>query len=87
MRYKKITIELMVIADEAEAVVAGLNAELDRLEQSYAVFGGGVEAVPFESLGAKKRSALEHTLSAGETVAAAVRTARAHVGVALRAVI
>ena len=32
MLYKKINVEVIVVADEAEAVVAELNAALDRLE-------------------------------------------------------
>jgi hypothetical protein len=32
MLYKKINVELIVVADEAEAVVAGLNTALDQLE-------------------------------------------------------
>jgi hypothetical protein len=31
MLYKKINVEVIVVADEAEAVVAELNAALDRL--------------------------------------------------------
>jgi hypothetical protein len=87
MLYKKINIELIVVADEAEAVVADLNAALDRLEEKHTLFGGGIETVPVRHRGARKRSALRHTMAAGETVAAAVRTARDSVAVALRAVI
>ena len=32
MLYKKINVELIVAADEAEAVVAALNSSLDRLD-------------------------------------------------------
>ncbi|MGC2399567.1 MAG: hypothetical protein WA510_07285 [Acidobacteriaceae bacterium] len=87
MLYKKINIELMVPADEAEGVVAGLNAALDQLEEKYTLFGGGIETVPVHHEGARKRSALRHTMAAGETVVAAVRTARDSVAVALRTVI
>jgi hypothetical protein len=87
MLYKKINLELMVVADEAEAVVAGLNDALDRLEEKHTLFGGGIETVPVRHRGKAKRSALAHTLAAGETVADAVRTARDSVAVALRAVI
>ena len=34
MLYKKINVELIVIADEADAVIGKLNAELDRLEET-----------------------------------------------------
>ncbi len=87
MQYKKINVELVVVADEAEAVVAELNAALDRLEEKHTLFGGGIEAVPFKHRGNRKRSALGHTVAAGETVAVAVRTARESLAVAFRAVI
>lgn len=87
MRYKKINVELIVVADEAEAVVAELNAALDRLEERHTLFGGGIETVAFEYTGRRKRSALAHTMAAGEAVAVAVRAARESVGVALRAII
>jgi hypothetical protein len=87
MRYKKINVELVVVADEAEAVVAELNVALDQLEERHTLFGGAIEAVTFECTGTRKRSALAHTVAAGETVAAALRTARDRVAVAYRAVI
>ena len=87
MLYKRINVELIVLADEAEAVVAELEAALDRLEQKYTLFGGGIETVAFENRGIRKRSALAHTMAAAGTAAAAVRTARKSVAVALRAVI
>jgi hypothetical protein len=87
MLYKKINVELIVVADEAEAVVEGLNAALDRLEEKHTLFGGGIENVAIEHPGTRKRSALAHTMAAGETVASAVRAARGSMNVALRAVI
>jgi hypothetical protein len=84
MVYKKINLELMVVADEAEAVVAGLNAALDQLEEKHTLFGGGIETVAFEHPGTRRRSALAHTKAAGET---AVKAAREGLAVALRAVI
>jgi hypothetical protein len=87
MLYKKINVELIVFADEAEAIVQGLNAALDRLEEKHTLFGGGIETVAVEHPGTRKRSALAHTVAAGETVAAALRTARESVAVAYRAVI
>jgi hypothetical protein len=84
MLYKKINLELMVVADEAEAVVAGLNDALDQLEEKHTLFGGGIETVAFEHSGTRRRSALAHTKAAGET---AVRAAREGLAVALRAVI
>jgi hypothetical protein len=87
MLYKKIQVELIVIADEAAAVAAELNATLDRLEESHTLFGGGFETVAFEHTGIRRRSALAHTMAAGEKVAVAVRAAREGVNIALRAVI
>jgi hypothetical protein len=84
MLYKKINVELIVVADEAEAVVAELNAALDRLEERHTLFGGGIETVAVEHPGTRKRSALAHTMAAGET---AVRAARESLIIALRAVI
>ena len=54
MLYKKINIELIVVADEAEAVVTDLNAALDRLEEKHTLFGGGIETVPVRT-GARGR--------------------------------
>ena len=87
MLYKKINVELIVVADEADAVVAELNAAVDRLEESHTLFGGGIETVAFEHPGTSKRSALAHTMAAVETVAVGVRAARESVIVALRSVI
>ena len=87
MLYKKIHVELIVVADEADAVIAELNTALDRLEQKHTLFGGEIETVAFEHPGPRKRSALAHTLAAGETAAVALRAARDSVTVALRVVI
>jgi hypothetical protein len=84
MLYKKINVELIVVADEAEAVVAELNAALDRLEEKHTLFGGGIQTVAVEHPGTRKRSALIHTMAAGET---AVRAARKGLTTAFRAVI
>jgi hypothetical protein len=85
--YRKINVELIVFADDAEAVVLELNASLDRLEERYTIFGGGIETVAVEHRGTGKRSALMHTFAAGETAAAAVRTASQSVAGTLRKVI
>ena len=87
MLYKKVNVELIVVADEVDAVVAELNATFDRLEERHTLFGGGIETVAFKHRGTRKRSALAHTLAAGETVVDAVKIARESVAVALRAVI
>jgi hypothetical protein len=87
MRYKKINVEVVVLADEAEAVVAGLNAALDQIEESHTLFGGEIESVGFEHSGKRRRSALGHTIAAGETAVGALKTARNGLRTALRAVI
>jgi hemin uptake protein HemP len=87
MLYKKINIDLIVPADEAEEVVAGLNTALDQLEERHTLFGGQIEAVAIEHRGARKRSALSHTLAAGEKVTVAIKAARESVSSALRSVI
>jgi len=87
MLYKKINLELVVVADEADAVVMELNAALDRLEERHTLFGGAIEAVAFEHKGTAKKSALAHTIAAVETAGSAVRSARESVAVAFRAVI
>jgi hemin uptake protein HemP len=66
---------------------AELNAALDRLDESHTLFGGEIEAVAFEHQGKRRKSALAHTIAAGGTVAGALKTARAGMTVALRAVI
>jgi hypothetical protein len=87
MLYKKINLELIVVADEAELVVAQLNAALDRMEEKHTLFGGGIETVAFEHPGTRRRSALDQTKAAGEAVAVAARAARESVKVALRTVL
>jgi hypothetical protein len=87
VHYKKVNVEVVVLADEGDAVVAELNAALDRLEESHTIFGGEIETVAFEHSGTAKKSALAHTLAARATAAAAVGAARKSVKNALRAVI
>ncbi len=87
MTYKKINLEIIVFADDAEAVAAELSSALDRLEEGHTIFGGGIEAVAVEHSGTRRKSALMHVKSAGDTVASAIQLARDSVAVALRAVI
>lgn len=75
MDYRKINVELVVFADEADAVVAELNAAIDRLEEAHTVFGGDIETVAVEKSGAQRKSALTHTLAAGGIAVAAVKLA------------
>jgi len=86
MLYKKISVEVIVVADDAEAVVGELNATLDRLEENRTLFGGDIETLAFEHPGKRRRSALAHTIAAGATVAGALKTARDGMTVALRTV-
>jgi hypothetical protein len=87
MAYKKINLDLIVFAEDADAVIAELNAALDRLEERHTLFGGGIEAVAVQHRGKRKRSALMHTRAAGEAAAGALRTARQKVTGALKEVI
>jgi len=87
MAYKKINLELIVFADDAEAVVVELNAALDKLEERHTIFGGGIEAVPVEHSGTRKKSALMHTQAAGKTAADALNLAGEKVVGALRKII
>ena len=87
MLYKRINVELIVIADEVEAVESELEAALDRVEEKHTLVGRGIESVAFEQLGIRKKSALAHAIDAAATAAATVRNARKSVAVAFRAVI
>ena len=87
MLYKKINVELIVVADEAEAVIVELNSALDQMEERYTLFGGGIETVAVKHPGARKRSALAHTIAAGESAGVALKVARESVTAAFRAVI
>jgi hypothetical protein len=87
MLYKKIDVELIVAADDAEAVAATLCSSLDQFDEKHTIFGGGIEIATFEHRGTRRRSALAHTIAAGQSFAAALRTARESVLAALHAVV
>jgi len=87
MLYRKINIELIVVEEEAEAVVEELNTALDRLEERHPIFGGEIETDAIEHPGTRRRSAFTHTMAAGETAASAVKAAGVKVVDALRKVI
>ena len=87
MIYRKINLELIVIEEEAEAVVEQLNAALDRLEEGHTIFGGEIETSSIEEPETPRRSALTHTVAAGETAASAVKLAGEKVVNAIRKVI
>jgi hypothetical protein len=87
MTYKKINVELIVLADEADAVVAELSSAIARLDEEHSIFGGDIETVNFQHRGTRRKSALMHTLKAGETAVGAIRSASETVASAIRAVI
>jgi hypothetical protein len=87
MLYKKINLELIVPAEEAEEVVANLDAALDLMEDRYTLFGGSTESVLIEYTGVRRKSALSHSTAAGKTAIGAVKTAKVHVVAALRLVV
>lgn len=87
MVYRKINLELIVVEDEAEGVIEGLNQALDRLEEGHMIFGGEIETVAVEDPGTRRRSALTHTKAAAETAIDAVKMAGEKVADAFRKVI
>lgn len=87
MVYKKIDVELIVPADEAEAVVAELNTAIDRLEERHTIFGGGIETAAVEHSGTRRKTAFMHTREAGKTAAGALRLASEKLAGAFRQVI
>ncbi|MGB6191082.1 MAG: hypothetical protein WBF42_01325 [Terracidiphilus sp.] len=87
MLYKKINVELIVDADEADAVGAALNSWLDQLDEKHTLFAVEIVTVAFEHRGTRKRSALVHTIAAGESVGVALRTARESVVTAFHTVV
>lgn len=87
MGYQKINVELVVFSEEAEAVVEELNSALDRMEETHTIFGGDIETAPVEHRGTRQRSALRHTLDAGDTATSAVKLAAQKVANAYKKVI
>ena len=87
MGYQKINVELVVFSEEADAVIAELNSAIDRMEETYAIFGGDIEAVPVEHSGTRRKSALRHTIDAGSTATSAVKLAAHKVADAYKKVI
>ena len=87
MAYQRITVELLVFADEADSVVTELNSAIDRLEETHTIFGGGIENVSIRHSGVRRKSALRHTLAAGHTATSAVKLAAHKVADAYKKVI
>jgi hypothetical protein len=75
MGYQKISVEFAVFAEDADAVVAELNSAIDRLEDTHAIFGGGIESVPVAHSGTRRKAALRQTLDAGNAATSAVKLA------------
>lgn len=87
MVYRKINLELVVFADEAESVIAELTSAIDRLEDKHTIFGGEIETQEVQHTGTRRQSALTHALGAGNKAAAAMRLAGSKVATAYKAVI
>lgn len=87
MAYRKINVELVVFADEADLVVRELNSAIDRLEGTHTIFGGGIEMTDVQHSGTRRKSALRHTLAAADTAVAAIKLAGGKVAGAYKKVI
>lgn len=87
MAYRRINVELIVFREEADAVVAELNAAIDRLEGTHTIFGGGIEVAEVEHSGTRRKSALKHTVAAAGTAASALKSAGQKVADAYKKVI
>jgi hypothetical protein len=87
MDYRKINVELVVFPEDADAVVSELNSAIDRLEETYEIFGGAIETAPVTHSGTRRKSALRHTLDAGNTATSAVKLAAQKVAGAYKKVI
>jgi hypothetical protein len=87
MGYQKINIDLVVFSEEADAVVAEVNSALDRLEETHTIFGGGIETIPVEHSGTRRKSALRHTLDAGNATTSALKLAAQKIADACKKVI
>lgn len=79
MGYQKINIEMVVFSEEAAAVVAELNSTIDRLEETHTIFGGEIENVAVAHSRTRRKSALRHTLDAGNAVTSALKLAAQNV--------
>ena len=87
MAYRKITVELGVHPEDVDAVVSELDSTLDRLEETHEIFGGAIETFPIAHSGTRRKSALKHTLDAGNTATSAFKLAAQKVANAYKKVI
>ena len=62
-------------------------AAIDRLDETHTIFGGEIETAPVEHSGTRRKSALRHTLDAGNTATSAVKMAAQKVADAYKKVI
>jgi len=79
--------ELFVDSDVADVIVSQLNVVPDQLEETHTISSGDIETAIFNQLRKRRRSALGHTLAAGETVAGALKSTSKQIGNPVRAVI
>jgi hypothetical protein len=87
MEYQKITLELVVFPEDVESVISQLNSSVDRLEETHEIFGGAIETAPVTHSGTRRKSALRHTLDAGNTAASGLKVAAQKVANAYKKVI
>lgn len=87
MGHRKINVELIVISDEADAVVEELNLAIDRLYETHMIFRAGIEIIPVDHSGTRRKSALRQTLDAGNTATFAIKLAAKKVAGAYKKVI
>jgi hypothetical protein len=55
---KRLVLNWVVIADEADVVINQLNIALDELEEKHTIFGGDIETIAFDHSGRRRRSGL-----------------------------
>ena len=75
MKYQKLTAEIIVFPEDADAVMAALNSAIDQIGEAHAIFGGEIETTTIEHSGMHRKSALKHAMDAGNTATSAVRSA------------
>lgn len=87
MVYRRISLELIVFAEEADAVVATLNSAVDQLEETHTIFGGEIEITTVNKSETQRKSALMHTRAAAGSAVAAVKLASDKVANAYKRVV
>jgi hypothetical protein len=75
MKYQKLSVEMVVFPEDADAVIAALNSAIDRIGETHTIFGGEIETTSIEHRGTRRKSALRHAMDAGNTATSAVRLA------------